>query len=115
MNVVFTGPAFDSDGNSIVRADLTYACICKGGITVQDRVDGMTEALVASRSDTVKAKNAVLRGLKVMTYPQFITRFLDGVPISNKGKPNKYVDSVDQNLLVPDFSGKAALEELDKL
>ena len=67
MNVVFTGPAFDSSGNSVVRHDLTYACICKGGITVQDRVDGMTEAVVASRSDTVKAKNAVLRGLKVMT------------------------------------------------
>ena len=35
MNVVFTGPAFDSEGNSVLRADLTYACIVKGNLTVQ--------------------------------------------------------------------------------
>jgi len=114
MNVVFTGPAFDGNGNSIVRSSLVYACTCKG-IMVQNRVDGLTEALVASRTDTVKAMNAYARGLKVMTYPQFISRFLEGAVMPTNGKPNKYVDSIDKELLVPDFAGKLTLEELDKL
>jgi hypothetical protein len=38
MNVVLTGPALDSNGLSIVRSDLAYACIKGGGIVVQPRV-----------------------------------------------------------------------------
>ena len=43
MNVVFTGPAFDSEGKSVLRADLTYACIVKGNLTVQDGIQADTE------------------------------------------------------------------------
>ena len=67
MNVIFTGPAFDGEGNSVLRADLTYACIVKGNLTVQDRIQADTNALVASRTDTVKAMNAAKRGIAVLT------------------------------------------------
>ena len=115
MNVVFTGPAFDSNGNSIVRSELTYACIKKGNMNVQPRVMGDTDILVTSRSDTVKAKGASLRGIAVFTYPEFIARFLKGVDMKTGGKPNKYVDYVDQNLLVPDFTEGKSLETIDTL
>ena len=69
MNVVFTGPAFDSEGKSVLRADLTYACIVKGNLTVQDGIQADTNALVASRTDTVKAMNAAKRGIAVLDLP----------------------------------------------
>ncbi len=93
MNVVFTGPAFDSDGLSIVRSDLSYACIQKGGIVVQPRVDATTNLLVASRIDTVKAGKAADRGITIMTYPEFIETFLSGVTIPRNGTANRYVDA----------------------
>jgi hypothetical protein len=77
MNVVFTGPAFNTAGASIVRADLTYACIQRGGIVVQPRVDAATDLLVASRIDTVKAT----------------ATFLLGVTIPKNGTANRYVDA----------------------
>ena len=115
MNVVFTGPAIDGNGNSIIRSDLSYACIVKGNIAVQSSVRGDTDCLVASRKDTVKAKNASMRGIAVFTYPAFIARFLKGVDIKTGGKPNKYVDSIDKNLLAPDFTGGQQLELADVL
>ena len=93
MNVVFTGPAFDTDGASIVRADLTYACIQRGGIIVQPRVDAATDLLVASRIDTVKASKAADKGITIMTYPEFIATFLPGVVIPKNGGANRYVDA----------------------
>lgn len=115
MNVVFTGPAFDSNGNSIVRSELTYACIKKGQLSVQARVMEDTDILVASRSDTVKAKGAAMRGIAVFTYPEFIARFLKGVDMKVGAKPNKYVDYVNTDLLIPDFTGGKALEAMDTL
>ena len=93
MNVVFTGPAFDSKGTSIVRADLTAACKKRGGWSVQSRVDQTTQLLVASRIDTVKASSAANRGIAIMTYPEFITTFLQDVAIPCNGASNKYVDA----------------------
>ena len=93
MNVVFTGPAFDTDGASIVRADLTYACIKRGGLVVQPRVDAETDMLVASRIDTVKASKAADKGLTIMTYPEFIATFLTGIAIPKNGAANRYVDA----------------------
>lgn len=78
LNVVFTGPAFDKNGNSVLRADLAYACTLKGGIAVQNAVKPDTNVLIASRKDTVKAKAADQRGVAVFTYPEFISRFLAG-------------------------------------
>ena len=104
MNVVFTGPAIDGNGHSIVRAQLTMACQAKGNLRVQASVRPDTDVLVASRTDTVKAKTAAARGVAVFTYPEFINRFLTKVEIVTGGKPSKYVDAVDQDLLVPDFT-----------
>jgi hypothetical protein len=56
MNVVFTGPSFDGNGNSIVRSALTYACTQKRNIRVQSSIGADTDVLVASRGDTGKAQ-----------------------------------------------------------
>jgi hypothetical protein len=92
MNVVFTGPAFDEIGKPINRADLIDAC-SKVGITVHKQFGITAQLLVASRIDTCKARAAALRGAALMTYPQFIERFLEGTPIEKKGPRNKYVDA----------------------
>lgn len=104
MKVVFTGPAFDNTGHSIVREDLIAACAGTGKFQVQASVRKDTELVVASRTDTVKAKAASARGLTVLTYPQFINRFLAGVELNRGSRPNKFTDVVDQDLLVPDFA-----------
>lgn len=115
MNVVFTGPAFDSSGRSVIRADLTYACIEKGYLVVQSGIQADTDILVASRLDTVKAKHAAIRGVKVYTYPEFIAQYLSGVPIKAGGVANKYTDVVDRDLLVPSFADYKTLEIADIL
>jgi hypothetical protein len=117
MNVVFTGPAFDKNCQSIFRADLTYACTVKGGITVQNRVDSSTDLIVASRIDTVKARAAsIVWHLPIMSYPQFIERFLGDVEIERNGTRNKYVDAFEH---VTSFAStpvaQAALELADAL
>jgi hypothetical protein len=105
MNVVFTGPAIDGYRHSVVRADLISACAHKGNLHVQSSVRGDTDVLVASRTDTVKAKAAHARGIAVFTYPEFISRFMGSVELKRGSKPNHYVDAVDLDLLVPDFGG----------
>jgi len=102
LNVVFTGPAFDGNGQSIIRADLIAACQ-KTGLFVQPAVKATTDVLVASRKDTVKAKSAATRGLKVLTYPEFISKFLAKVEITSGGKPDKWCDAVEE-IQVPDFT-----------
>jgi hypothetical protein len=52
MKVVFTGPAFDNSGHSVVRSDLIAACESTGKFTVQSAVKADTDLLVASRTDT---------------------------------------------------------------
>jgi hypothetical protein len=102
-NIVFTGPAFDGNGNSILRDHLAGACL-KAGFRVQLAVKPDTDALIASRTDTVKAVRASARGLTVLTYPQFIARHLAGIEITKGGIPNKYTDKVVKDMLVPDFT-----------
>ena len=109
MNVVFTGPAFDGNGQSVLRAHLAAACSSRG-INVQNAVTGSTHVLIASRKDTVKAAGAMQRGVKVLTYPEFINRYLSGQAIATGGKPNKYTDKIDLDLLVPDFTGAEGLD-----
>jgi hypothetical protein len=113
--VVFTGPAFDGNGNSIIRADLTHACMKKGNLRVQNRVLGDTDILVASRGDTVKAKGASQRGIAVFTYAEFISRFLQGVELTTGGKANSFVDSVKTAKSYPQFVSGAALAQIDVL
>jgi hypothetical protein len=102
MKVVFTGPAVDNAGRAIARDNLTLACK-KAGVTVQTAVRPDTELLVASRKDTVKAKEAGATGLTVLAYPEFIGRYLRTVDIVHGGTPNRYTDKVDLDMLAPDF------------
>jgi hypothetical protein len=102
LNVVFTGPAFDTNGQSIIRANLIAACQ-KTGLFVQPAVKATTDVLVASRKDTVKAKTDKERGLKVLTYPEFISKFLAEVEIMSGGKPDKWCDAIAE-IQVQDFT-----------
>jgi len=112
MNAVFTGPAFDKSGKSIVREDLIAACRNKG-IVVQAGVKPSTTILVASRADTVKAKGAVARGLVVLSYPEFVAYHLQDEPIEKCAKPNPYTDKIAKILVdsdgPPDFTAEYGL------
>jgi hypothetical protein len=114
LNVVFTGPAFDNAGHAVVRADLIEACKATGKFAVQSAVKPNTDLLVASRTDTVKAKAAAAKGLEVITYPQFIRSFLSNVELKTGAKPNRYTDQVDHDLLVPAF-GNLTLDMFEVL
>lgn len=105
IRAVFTGPAIDSTGHMIVREDLINAC-AKAGIVVDPAIRPSTSVLVASRIDTSKAKAADLKGIPVMTYPQFLAAHLKGVAIEKSAKPHRFVDGgkVQNSMLVPDFS-----------
>ena len=100
MNIVFTGPGFDSAGKSIVRANLITACKASGH-SIQGAVKADTDLLVASRADTVKAKRASGRAITVMTYPAFIAQYLSGVQIPTEQRPSKYVDLPGSSLPTP--------------
>ena len=102
MNIVLTGPAYDNAGHAILRENLIHACKVKN-LRVQGSVGPSTNLLIASRTDTAKAKKAQAHGLAVLTYPQFIGQYLHGVTIPTDGVPNKYADIVNPDLLVPDF------------
>ena len=114
MKVVFTGPAFDNSGHSVVRADLIAACVSTGKFTVQSSVKADTDMVVASRTDTRKAKGAAARGLLVLSYPTFIRSFLSDLVLKSGAQPSKYTDKIDLDLLVPDF-GPYSTEEVDIL
>lgn len=90
-NVVFTGPAIDGAGNFIVRADLVLLC-GSHAINVQHAVRSDTDILVASRGDTVKAKRAAACGKMVMTYSQFLAKFLPDLKVPRNSAPSRYVD-----------------------
>lgn len=102
-HVVFTGPA-KFNGEPVVRSDLTSAAV-KAGYVVRDKVDAQTNLLVASRTDTVKAKAAEAMGITVIDYQMFgVILQQAGQPILKSGeKPNPYVD-VDLDDHVPDFT-----------
>lgn len=104
--VVFTGPAVDGSGNTVVRAALAAACAQKS-IEVQASVRPNTDILVASRLDTLKAKRAASTGMKVIGYPEFINQYLCGVCVPVSGRANlhtTFANSLAQDLLVPDFT-----------
>lgn len=90
LKVVFTGPAVDRNGKSVVRADLVEACI-KLGIIVQTRVGADTNLLVASRTDTVKARAAV--SIPTVDYPTFITWIFGGSIDATGRDADPFVDS----------------------
>lgn len=71
MRIVFTGQGSDHLGNRIDRATLTGWALDNGD-SVQPHVDNWTNTLVASRTNTVKARKARELGVNVMTYPDWI-------------------------------------------
>lgn len=69
-NVVFTGRGYQ-DGVHVERA--TWASQARSyGHHVQDEVDYSTEVLVASRSNTTKARAAQAHNVPVVTYEQWV-------------------------------------------
>ncbi|CAA2141432.1 hypothetical protein [Hyphomicrobium sp. ghe19] len=117
MRVCFTGPAMDGNGKSINRADLIDACH-EFDLIVHSSVRTDTELLVASRTDTTKAKNAAKRGVKVIGYPEFINRVLGGTEIKSSGRLNLFTDyakSLASELMVPDFTTSTTLAAIDQL
>lgn len=104
LNVVFTGPAFGVDGQSIIRRNLVAACEGTGVIRVMQSVGTTTDLLVASRKDTSKARNALKNDLPVMTYSEFILQYLVGVSIPDVGTPDKYTDAAKPTGPVPDYT-----------
>jgi len=110
LNVVFTGPAVDVLGQSIVRANLIAACNKLGTVSVQPAVKANTTLVVASRADTVKAKSAAARGVKVLTYPEFLIQHLAGVAIPTDGKWSWFTDAaVSKKVQATAPSGEAGL------
>lgn len=95
MKVVFTGAAMNPDGSNVVRAALQSAC-AELGMVMQKSVQKDTELLVASRTDTVKAMAAEQRGIKVMSYPDFITKYLGGHVENADHKADAIVDQNPQ-------------------
>lgn len=81
--VVFTGPAEDAKGRLILRADLIASAVARGW-TVQKSVQRTTELLVASRTDTVKARKAKQQGVIVVSYPDFLAHLGQVVPTGAK-------------------------------
>ena len=77
MNIVFTGPGTGLDGAPVTRAALQAAAEARGH-TVKASLTLDTEMLVASRTDTVKARKAAQRGVLVVDYPTFVAECLDG-------------------------------------
>lgn len=113
--VVFTGPAVDSFGNAVVRASLVSACE-KKSICVREAIGADTDLLVASRVDTTKAKKAAARGVIVIGYPEFISRFLSDVPVVTSGVFNFHTKGSSRlalDLMVPDFTDAAMEKEND--
>jgi hypothetical protein len=113
LKVCFTGPGYTADGQAVVRSALSQACINAGVAMIRPKVEVDTDILVASRTDTVKAKNAALIGVTVMTYPEFISQFLADVALETNGVANKWVDDLDA--MVPDFTTSQTLAEIDQL
>ena len=92
MNIVFTGPGTGLDGAPITRAQLKAAAEARGH-TVKASVTLDTELLVASRTDTLKARKAAERGILVIDYPTFVAECLDGEVGRTNARPDPYVDS----------------------
>ena len=93
LNVVFTGPASNKAGKALVRANLIAACHTTGRLAVQEDVKADTDLVVASRADTVKARAAAARGLKVVSYQAFLAEHLVNVAIPTDGAWSWFTDA----------------------
>ena len=92
MIIVFTGPGIGLHGEPITRAELKAAAEARGHI-IRQSVTLDTEMLVASRTDTVKARRAAERGIVVIDYKAFVAECLDGEVERSNAQPDLFVDS----------------------
>ena len=94
LNIVFTGPGHDSQGNPILRADLIAAAQAAGYAVLSSMQHG-ANLLVSSRVDTVKARKAVERGIPIIGYAEFLAQL--GTPVTpaahSKYRPDSWVDA----------------------
>lgn len=104
QNIVFTGPAIDLNGQAILRASLVAACQFTGRFNVQSAVTATTDFLIASRADTTKAKKALERGVTVLTYPEFISRQLAGIPLKTGYGSQPYKPAWSPRKEQPDYT-----------
>jgi hypothetical protein len=66
----------------------------------------------------VKAKNAQLQGVEVLSYPTFFNIFMRGVSIPAGSNYNPYTDKIskiDGDLILPSFVSGEQLAEIDVL
>ena len=92
MIIVFTGPGIGLHGEPITRAELKAEAEAKGH-TVKACLTLDTELLVASRTDTVKARRAAERGILVIDYKAFVAECLDGRVPRTGAQPDLFIDS----------------------
>jgi hypothetical protein len=100
LNVVFTGPAHDSLGNPILRADLIAAAQAAGYMVLPSMQHG-ANLLVSSRVDTVKARTAAERHVPIIGYVEFLAQL--GTPVTpaarSKYRPDAWVDAPSAGLV----------------
>ena len=92
MIIVFTGPGIGLHDEPITRAELKAAAEARGH-TIRQSVTLDTEMLVASRTDTVKARRAAERGILVIDYKAFVAECLDGRVPRTGAQPDLFIDN----------------------
>lgn len=96
-SVVFTGKGMDPLTSKLRTRGEWEALAHAKGFFPQKKVDRFTDYLVASRTDTSKARDAQAFGTRVITYDQFEAMLRGQAPISthNSGGPAPVITPVD--------------------
>lgn len=97
-SIVFTGKGLDPLTGRLRTRDEWTALASAKGFYAQKKVDGSTDYLVASRTDTTKAAAARDYGTQVITYEEFEQMLRGRIPVSthNSGRafvPPKPIDT----------------------
>jgi hypothetical protein len=97
--VVFTGKGLDPHtGKLRTRPEWTALANAKGW-EVQDKVTFSTDYLVASRTDTTKARAAQQQGTRVISYEEFNQMIRGAIPVvpsmSGRAPPPVPIDTTE--------------------
>jgi hypothetical protein len=90
-SVVFTGKGIDPLTNKLRTRPEWEALAAAKGFYAQKKVDGSTDYLVASRSDTTKADSARRFGTKVITYQDFERMLRGQAPVTTHNSRRAFV------------------------
>ena len=74
-NVCFTGRGVHPGSSKVIARERWELWARAMDWSVDARVTAWTHVLVASRADTVKAKQAIANGVRVITYDEFYRRY----------------------------------------